>query len=133
MKIKITTASLLVMLIIVSVFNIVWNIHDSYFDNIEVLPQGEFLYSSLSPDGETTVSVYKVNVPTGTAIRGAVVNIDEQGQKQEKNIFWQLGTDNALVGWVSNSTVSINDQTIDVTGNSVYDSRYDFAETENLD
>ncbi len=133
MKIKVLTASLLVLLLLVSAFNIGWSIHDSYFDNIEQLPYGEFLYSSLSPNGETTVSVYKVKVPVGNAIRGAVVTIDEQGIKRERNIFWEVGADNAMAGWVSNDTISINDKLINVATDAVYDSRYDIPEPEKLD
>ncbi len=128
MRIKRITAVLLTAILIVSAFNVGWIIKDSFFDNIEVLPEGEFLYSSLSPDGETTVSLYKVNMQGSTAIRGAVVTLQEDGTKHERNIFWQLGTDNAIVGWVSNNTVSINEQLIDITTDAVYDSRYDKAD-----
>lgn len=130
MKIKRITACLLTALVIVSAFNICWIIRDSFFDNIEVLPKGEFLYSSLSPDGETTVSLYKVNMADSTAIRGAVATLLEDGSKEERNIFWQLGTDNAIVGWVSNNTVSINEQLINISTGQVYDSR---KETKELD
>ena len=129
MKIKRITAGLLTALLIVSTFNTGWIIKDSFFDNIEVLPKGEFLYSSLSPDGETTVSLYKVDVPGSTAIRGAVATLLEDGSKLERNIFWELGADNVIVGWVSNNTVSINEQLINVTADTVYDSRYDKVES----
>ncbi len=130
MKIIKISACLLTALILVFAFNIGWIIKDSFFDNIDVLPKGEFLYSSLSPDGETTVSVYRVKTPESTAIRGAVVSLLSDGSKQERNIFWQLGADNAIVGWVSDSTVSINDKLIDVSIGQVYDSR---KETPELD
>ncbi len=123
-KSRIISCVLLVALL-VSLINIGFTFRDAYFDNIAVLPKGNFLYSSMSPDGETTVSVYKVDVPTGTAIRGAVVTINENGDKNERNIFWQLGQDTAIVGWVSNNTVSINEQLINISTKQVYDSRYD--------
>lgn len=124
---------LLILLLIVAAFNTAFMLKDSFFDSIEVLPKGEFLYSSLSPDGETTVSLYKVSVPEGSAIRGAVVTIDDSGEKIERNIFWELDADNVIVGWVSNNTVSINEHLINVTSDAVYDSRYDIEEPENLD
>lgn len=133
MKIKKITACLIGLLLLVSAFNLVFTIKDTFFDNIESLPQGEFLYSSLSPDGENTVSLYKVKMPGGFAIRGAAVHLDENGVKTERNIFWQLGSDSAIVGWVSDNTVSINDQIVNVESNVVYDSRNDHNPAENLD
>lgn len=113
----------LIITLIVTLFNIAFTFRDAYFDNIELLPKGEFLYSSMSPNGETTVSLYRVSVPTGSAIRGAVVTIDDNGKRNERNIFWQLGNDNAIVGWVSDNTVSINEKLINVSTAQVYDSR----------
>ena len=126
-------SSLLALTLLVSFLNLGFNFKDSYFDNIEVLPKGEFLYSSMSPSGETTVSVYKVAVPAGSAIRGAVVSVDEQGNKQERNIFWEIGTDNAMAGWVNIDTISINNHLVYVADGSVYDSRYDVSTPESLD
>ncbi len=130
MIIKRITACILSVILIVSAFNIGWTIKDSFFDNIEVLPVGEFLYSSMSPDGETTVSLYKVNAPGTTAIRGAVATILSDGSKSERNIFWQLGTDSAIVGWVSNNTVSINEKLINISTGQVYDSRNEVPELD---
>lgn len=127
MKRRIITASLIVMAVLISVFNIFYIIRNTFYDNIESLPQGEFLYSSMSPDGETTVSVYRVATPSGNAIRGAVVWLTADGGTNEKNIFWQLGADNVIVGWHDNKTVSINDKLIDITTENYYDSRYDFS------
>ncbi len=109
----------------VSLFNIAFTVKDCYFDNIEQLPKGEFLYSSMSPDGETTVSIYRVSGINRSAIRGAVVSVNEQGDRLERNIFWQVGTDNALSGWVDNGTISINDKMVEISSGEVYDSRYD--------
>lgn len=130
MIIKRITACLLVAILIVSAFNIGWLIKDAFFDNIKVLPMGEFLYSSMSPDGETTISLYKVNVPGSTAIRGAVATLLEDGTKQERNIFWQLGTDSVIVGWVNNNTVSINEKLINISTKQVYDSRNEVTELD---
>ena len=133
MKIKKITACLLSFLLLVSVFNLVFILKDTFFDDIETLPVGEFLYSSLSPDGENTVSVYKVKMPGGSAIRGAAVSLNENGEKTERNIFWQLGADSASVGWVRDNTVSINERIINVENGSVYDSRKDPKLSESLD
>ncbi len=133
MKIKKITACLISLVLIVSVVNLGFILKDTFFDNIETLPEGEFLYSSLSPDGENTVSVYKVKMPGGFAIRGAAVSLDSNGKKQERNIFWQLGSDSAIVGWISNNTVSINDHIVNISSGMVYDSRNDHNIAENLD
>lgn len=124
MKNKKLVIGLIALSIAVSLVNIAFTVKDSYFDNIEYLPEGEFLYSSLSPDGETTVSIYKVSGMERSAIRGAVVSVNEQGEREERNIFWQVGTDNALSGWVDNTTISINDKEVDVLSGGWYDSRF---------
>lgn len=124
MKNKKLVIGLIALSIAVSLVNIAFTVKDSYFDNIEYLPEGEFLYSSLSPDGETTVSIYKVSGMKRSAIRGAVVSVNEQGEREERNIFWQVGTDNALSGWVDNTTISINDKEVDVLSGGWYDSRF---------
>ena len=124
MKNKKLVIGLIALSIAVSLVNIAFTVKDSYFDNIEYLPEGEFLYSSLSPDGETTVSIYKVSGMKRSAIRGAVVSVNEQGERKERNIFWQVGTDNALSGWVDNTTISINDKEVDVLSGGWYDSRF---------
>ncbi|MBR3961326.1 MAG: hypothetical protein IKK13_03835 [Clostridia bacterium] len=124
MKSKKLVIGLIALSIAVSLVNIAFTVKDSYFDNIEYLPEGEFLYSSLSPDGETTVSIYKVSGMKRSAIRGAVVSVNEQGEREERNIFWQVGTDNALSGWVDNTTISINDKEVDVLSGGWYDSRF---------
>ena len=51
MKNKKLVIGLIALSIAVSLVNISFTVKDSYFDNIEYLPEGEFLYSSLSPDG----------------------------------------------------------------------------------
>lgn len=124
MKNKKLVIGLIALSIAVSLVNIAFTVKDSYFDNIEYLPEGEFLYSSMSPDGETTVSIYKVSGMKRSAIRGAVVSVNEQGEREERNIFWQVGTDNALSGWVDNTTISINDKEVDVLSGGWYDSRF---------
>ena len=124
MKSKKLVLGLIAAAVAVSVFNIAFTVKDCYFDNIEQLPKGEFLYSSMSPDGETTVSIYKVSGMNRSAIRGAVVSVNEQGIKEERNIFWQVGTDNALSGWVDNTTISINDKAVDVLSGGWYDKRF---------
>ena len=124
MKSKKLVIGLIALSIAVSLVNIAFTVKDSYFDNIEYLPEGEFLYSSLSPDGETTVSIYKVSGMKRSAIRGAVVSVNEQGEREERNIFWQVGTDNALSGWVDSTTISINDKEVDVLSGGWYDSRF---------
>ena len=48
MKNKKLVIGLIALAIAVSLVNIAFTVKDSYFDNIEYLPEGEFLYSSLS-------------------------------------------------------------------------------------
>ncbi len=127
MKKKILLSSLIILAIMVTFFNLGYIIKNSFYDNIEVLPEGEFLYSSMSPDGENTVSVYRVENEEMVAIRGALVKVTENGNVDETNIFWEVGADNAIVGWHNNTTVSINNQLIDITSENYYDSRNDYS------
>ncbi|MBQ6816035.1 MAG: hypothetical protein IJP26_02235 [Clostridia bacterium] len=127
MKKKVLLSSLIILTLTVTFFNLGYIIKNSFYDNIEVLPEGEFLYSSMSPDGENTVSVYRVENDKMVAIRGALVKVTENGNISETNIFWQVGADSAIVGWHSNRTVSINNQIIDVTSENYYDSRNDYS------
>lgn len=133
MKTKKLLTGFIALAVVVSLFNVGFMVKDCYFDNIEQLPKGEFLYSSMSPDGETTVSIYRVTGMDKSAIRGAVVSIGDNGERTERNVFWQIGADNAMAGWVDNSTININDCVVNVLDNSVYDSRYEKPALEGID
>ena len=113
-----------VLTIIVTIFNLVGFIKDSAFYSTNSLPQGEFMYSSMSPDGNKTVRIFKVENSIGKAIRGELVIINEDGTDKVRNIYWCVGEENAMTGWQSGDIVTINDINIDTNDEDyAFDSR----------
>ncbi len=110
---------------VVMLFNLVGFCIDSFFYNINNLPQGKFLFSSMSPGGQYTLKLYLVDggQTLGKGIRGELMDIDTG---EAKNVYWVVGEDNALVGWASDTVVSVNGHTVDVS-NYVYDWRRELA------
>ena len=110
--------------IIVTLFNLVGFVKDSAFYSAKSLPQGEFLYASMSPDGNKTVRIFKVENSIGKAIRGELVILNDDGTDTVRNIYWSVGEDNAMTGWQTGDIVTINDINIDTTDEDyAYDSR----------
>lgn len=128
MKNKIVLYCITVLTIIVVLFNITFFIVDSFFYNINTLPKGEFLFSSMSPTGEYTLKMYSVYAgeTLGNAIRGEVIYIDTG---EIKNIYWQANEKTAMVSWLSDTIVNINNNNVDVLGNA-YDWRDQFGPSE---
>ena len=113
-----------VLAVIVTLFNIVGFIKDSAFYNTKTLPYGEFLYASMSPDGNKTVRIFKVENSIGKAIRGELVILNDDGTDQIRNIYWCVGEDNAMTGWQTGDIVTINNINIDTTDEDyAFDSR----------
>ncbi len=102
---------------IVTIFNAIGNVCDTFFYSMDDLPEGTFMEVYESPDGQNEVSVYLVDNALGTAIR-----CDVTCDGGYKNIYWVTGIDSAKVTWKSNSRVTINGVTLDIADGS-YDSR----------
>jgi len=113
----------------VVLFNTTYFIIDSFFYNINSLPTGEFLFSSMSPTGEYTLKMYSVygGKTLGNAIRGEVVFI-ETGKI--KNVYWQADEKTAMVSWFSDAIVTINNNNVDIANNNNYDWRDNFGPSE---
>lgn len=113
-----------VLAIIVTLFNLVGFIKDSAFYSTKSLPKGEFLYASMSPNGNKTVRIFKVENSIGKAIRGELVILNDDGTDTVRNIYWSVGEDNAMTGWQTEDIVTINDINIDTTDEDyAFDSR----------
>ncbi len=123
MKKNFIYSAVFILCLLISVFNVIFVIKDNFRNDISVLPEGKFLYSSMSPDGEITVSVYRADSNICSAIRAETVRIDQGGNKIKRNIFWQTESDTVIVGWMDNQTVSINEKLINVYSDDFYDSR----------
>ncbi len=115
---------LVVITFIITAVNLGFSFGDTFFYDTQDLPEGEFLYSSLSPSGEKTLKVYRVKSNLGTAVRGELVTLKENGEMEESNIFWCTGIDNAVTGWISDSVVKINNTEINTAKNEFFDSRH---------
>ncbi len=109
---------------LVTVVNMAFMFKDAFFYDIEDLPEGEFLYSSLSPSGDKTLKIYKVNSTLGTGVRGELVTMLNSGEMQSQNIFWHTDTTNAVAGWVNDTTVKINNVEINTAKSETFDSRH---------
>ena len=109
---------------LVTIVNMAFMFKDAFFYDIEDLPEGEFLYSSLSPSGDKTLKIYKVNSTLGTGVRGELVTMLNSGEMQSQNIFWHTDTTNAVAGWVNDTTVKINNVEINTAKHETFDSRH---------
>ncbi|MDO4742425.1 MAG: DUF5412 family protein [bacterium] len=114
-----------IILAVVIVLNVGFFISDSFFYNIDTLPKGEFLFSSMSPTGQYTVRFYVVNAgkTLSSAIRGELVDVNTG---DVKNIYWEAGVNNAFAGWLSDTIISVNEHAFDVV-TQVYDWRDAFG------
>ncbi len=115
---------LIILTFIVTAVNLGFSFCDTFFYDIEDLPEGEFLYSSLSPSGEKTLKIYRVKSNLGTAVRGELVTLKENGDMEESNVFWCTDIDNAVTGWIDDSTVKINNTEINTEKGEFFDSRH---------
>lgn len=109
---------------LITIINLAFMVKDTFFYNIEDLPEGEFLYSSLSPSGDKTLKIYKVESNLGKGVRGELITLKEDGKMLAKNIFWHTDTTNAVAGWVNDTTVKINDIEINTAKSEIFDSRH---------
>lgn len=118
MKSKILSIIVISALAIVSIINVVYYINSSFFYDLTDLPTGNFLYSAMSPDGEKTLSIYRVDVEKiGYGIRGEIVS-----QNGAKNVYWETNTAVAIATWLDDNTILVNDRTVDINGEA-FDSR----------
>lgn len=85
--------------------------------DINDLPSGELLFSSVSPSGKLKVDFYIVKNNMGSAIRGELIDGDHR-----TNIYWQTGIDTADVIWQNDYSIIINELPINVLTDK-FDSR----------
>lgn len=108
----------------VVLFNTVFFIKDQFFYSMKNLPQGQFVYSSLSPSGTKSALFYRVDTPEGKAARIELVEFDDDmSVKKQCNIYWEVGKSSVAVSWESDDVLTVDDKTLDVSKNNVYDCR----------
>ncbi len=99
--------------------NIALFAYDNFFYNINQLPVGEHLVSASSKDGRFTINMYKVENSMGVALRGELF---DDKTKTLKNVYWENHADTAVVFWLNEKMVSINENVVDITVDT-FDSR----------
>ncbi|MEE0945236.1 MAG: DUF5412 family protein [Acutalibacteraceae bacterium] len=117
-------------LVVFAVFlaNIVFFVKDQLFFSIKDLPgaqQGEeAVYSAFSPDLNKVAECYTVTTPQGVAVRVELVTYDENVNVIDKeNIYWEVGKESVIIGWVTSDIITIDSRTLDLSKNETYDSR----------
>ena len=88
--------------------------------NLNSLPEGELVNSYYSPEKSNKINIYLCNggATTDFAIRGEL----EKSDGEKKNIYWQYHCNSADVEWISEETVIINGQKLNIY-TDVYDYR----------
>lgn len=121
---KAAFALVIALLVVTTIAGLGFFIRDSFFYNLEDIPEGKFLYSSMSPDPYQTFTVqfYVISEEDGPAdgVRAVCIN---NVTREERTIYWQTGVTNAMVTWDSNFVININGISIDVTKEE-YDWRF---------
>lgn len=107
--------------------NIFFYVKDRFFYTMEDLPEGQFLYSSMSPDNTRSAEVYRIDTPKGTAVRVELRTFNFSDKinvvSQEKNVYWEINKSVVTVGWEDNNIVNIDSKSLDVSTGETYDSR----------
>lgn len=91
-----------------------------FFNNMDRLPEGEFMTEETSPDGTYTLKAYLANggATVAYSVRGEIV-MNDSGKTE--NIYWQYREEEAEIEWLDEDTGVINGVELDVPGE-----RYDY-------
>lgn len=113
---------------IVFMANLVLFIGDQFFYSLDDLPTSEetqtSVYSAFSPDIKKSAVCYHVKTPEGSAVRVELLTFDENVNiKSRENIYWQVGKEKVIIGWIDENTITIDSMTLDLSENQTYDSR----------
>ncbi len=107
--------------------NLFFYVKDQFFYTMEALPEGQYLYSSMSPDSSRSAEVYRIDTPEGCAIRIEVRTFDFSNEENivssEKNVYWEVGKSVVTVGWEDNNIITIDSRTLNIAEGESYDSR----------
>lgn len=107
--------------------NMFFYVKDQFFYTINDLPEGQYLYSSMSPDNTRSAEVYRIETPEGRAIRVELRTFDFSNEENivssEKNIYWEVNKSVVTVGWEDNDVITIDNRVLDLSLGQTYDSR----------
>ncbi len=112
----------------VFMINIVFFVKDQLFFSLNDLPKAQegeaAVYSAFSPDLNKVAECYTVNTPEGVAVRVELVTYDENVNITDReNIYWEVGKDKVIIGWIDSDIITIDSRTLDLSKNETYDSR----------
>lgn len=123
MKSRLVAPIFVFLLIFVMLFNMVGLAVDAFSFDMEKLPKGRYLYNVSSPDGVSVLCIYLVDIPNiGSAIRGELNTLNDSGEREIKNIYWETGTRTCIASFLNSTTALINEHEVNING-TPYDSR----------
>ncbi|OAS21544.1 DUF5412 domain-containing protein [Paenibacillus oryzisoli] len=111
--------SIVLLLICLISYGIYW----AFFD-MNLLPTGDLIDQSSSPNGKYTMNAYITSggATTDFAVRAELVL--NKSSKNKKNIYWNYREENAYIERIDDNTVRINDHDLKLP-NEKYDFRKD--------
>ncbi len=109
---------MVIILVIIAILS--YGVYWAFF-SMSRLPKGDLISEVQSPNGTYTIKAYRTNggSTTSYAIRGEL-NFDKLNKKPV-NIYWNYREDKAIIEWIDDDTVMINDHELDVL-----EDKYDF-------
>lgn len=117
MKTHILSRILYIFTVLIVLANTVFSVVNSLSPDINDLPEGKLLFSSISPSGTSEVNFYLVKNNLGKAIRGEKIT---DGKKT--NIYWQTDIDTVNAVWVDEYGIVINNIPLNIKKDK-FDSR----------
>ena len=123
MKIKYGQSIVAFLFVFVILFNAISMAVDAFSFDMDELPTGKMLSFYPSPDNSKTLTFYLVEIErTNTAIRGELLYTNENGEKETRNIYWQVGAKTVQAVWVDENIAIVNENEVYINGDP-YDSR----------
>ena len=117
MKNKFLARTLYILTFLIMFANTAFAVTRALSPDIDDLPEGKLIRSSVSPQGNYQVNFYLVSNNLGSAVRGERI----VGEKRV-NIFWQTGVDDVTVKWVNEGGILVNQIPLNLKTDR-YDSR----------
>ncbi len=116
-----------VLVFLIFAVNMFFYVKDQFFYNMEDLPEGQYLYSSMSPDSSRSAEVYRIDTPRGKAIRVEVRTFDFSNKENivssEENVYWEVNKSVVTVGWEDNDIITVDSHILNISEGDTFDSR----------
>ena len=116
-----------VLVFLIFAVNMFFYVKDQFFYNMEDLPEGQYLYSSMSPDNSRSAEVYRIDTPRGKAIRVEVRTFDFSNEENivssEENVYWEVNKSVVTVGWEDNDIITVDSHILNISEGDTFDSR----------